>query len=399
LIANDLHWLSGSVAGFSQLLGLDAPLENRLPVAHVETLVQNYPRVFSFGPAADKTGQRPANAAQASVLDVNTEELAKMLADKKSTLRSWLAGIQDQTLSRISPIDETWQADDRAPPRIVVVSAGFHSPTTDAEKVARALHKLTNLPMCLFEYPNDAPIAESAGWLIRDMNALHGKYPTSKFTFVAHSMGGLVARGALELPNLALSGAAKPWAEQVGVDQLIQVCPPNHGSALAEYGQLLEGVEVLYRLVDRSSEKSESALLKMITDGFNEASDDLQPDSDYLQALNKVGRAAGVRYTILAGAAGPLNPLATTLMSEVWDRVSTFVDKPMGLDRRVRQIIECEELQQGKGDGVVSLTSASLEGVEDTQTIDMHHLTWIDLESEAGRRMLSAVAASLKTAP
>jgi hypothetical protein len=212
-------------------------------------------------------------------------------------------------------------------------------------------------------------------------------------------MGGLVARGALELPNLALSGAAKPWAEQVGVDQLIQVCPPNHGSALAEYGQLLEGVEVLYRLVDRSSEKSESALLKMITDGFNEASDDLQPDSDYLQALNKVGRAAGVRYTILAGAAGPLNPLATTLMSEVWDRVSTFVDKPMGLDRRVRQIIECEELQQGKGDGVVSLTSASLEGVEDTQTIDMHHLTWIDLESEAGRRMLSAVAASLKTAP
>ncbi len=385
-VADELHWVTGSVAGFARAFGVEAT-GNRLTKEQVDTLVQKYPSVFKY---------ERDTATNRQNLVVETSELAKMLADKKSNFRRWLATVDGEQLSELSKVVATWDAGNTAPPRIVIVTPGLHSPVKSAEDMALVLHKRTNLPMCVFRYPNDGPIAESSQWLIAELVKLHSQYPTSKLTIISHSMGGLVARGAIELARLDDSNSRGSVATRVGLDQLIQICPPNHGSGLSDYGPLLEAFEGLYNLTQRREDgRRNRVLVKMIADGFNEASADLNPKSEILAALNQGSRAAGVRYTILAGDAGPLKPGMTSLLGNVWDRVASAVDGPPGVDARVRDVLNCTELQRGKGDGVVSVESARLADVEDFQLFEMHHLTWADFDSEVGKSLVDAVVARL----
>ena len=185
------------------------------------------------------------------------------------------------------------------------------------------------------------------------------------------------------------------FATSVVLAQLIKVCPPNHGSALAQYGPLLESFDQLYNLTNRRDGKRPRVLLKMITDGFNEASADLDPKSDLLRDLNRCPRDANVRYSILAGNAGPLKPGMTSLLGNVWDRIATAVDKPQELDVRVRDVIDCGELQNGRGDGVVTIESARLDGVADFQVLEMHHLAFAQLDSEPGQELIRQIASRI----
>ncbi len=385
-VADELHWATGSVAGFARAFGVEAT-GNRLTRQQVDTLVEKFPSVFRIEPAADSPQQN---------LAVNTGELAKLMADKKSNFRKWLATVDGEPLSELTKVASTWDASLTAPPRIVIVTPGLHSPVKSAEDMAQVLSKRTNLPMCVFRYPNDGPILESSQWLMAELVKLHQQYPNSRLTIISHSMGGLVARGAIELARLDDVNASGSFATRVGLDQLIQICPPNHGSGLAEYGPLLEAFEQLYNLTQRREDgRRNRVLVKMIADGFNEASADLNPKSDFLTELNAGVRDPGVRYTILAGDAGPLKPGMTNLLGNVWDRIATAVDGPADIELRVRDVLNCTELQKGKGDGVVSVESARLQGVKDFQLFEMHHLTWADLDSDVGKSLVDAVVARL----
>ncbi len=392
-VANELHWVSGSVAGFARVFGIEAT-GTHITSEQLDTLVQNFPTVFSYH-ASSSTQKADSRTNE---LAVDTAALSAMLAEKKSGLRRWLAGLDGQALSEMTLIAETWPSDRsaRAPARIVIVTPGLHSPTGSAVELGKELHRRTHFPICVFRYPNDGPIAESAQWLIEELQELHRQYPTSHLTLVTHSMGGLVARGAIELSRLDDDNARSSLAARVQLDQLIQICPPNHGSALGEYGPLLEGFEQLYNLTHRREDGSrERVLVKMITDGFNEASAELNPDSDLLKELNGRERDASVRYTILAGDAGPLKPAMTGLLGGAWERLASAIQGPKEVDTRVRDLLACHELQQGLGDGVVSVDSAQLAGVDDFVLLPMHHLSWALLDTPAGQAMVDAIVARL----
>ncbi len=265
---------------------------------------------------------------------------------------------------------------------------GLHGTASGAEAVGKALHQRTNLPAYVFAYPNDGPLDESTVMLKRHLSKLHRRYPASKLTLVTHSMGGLISRALLESPQFAAPG-------HYGVDQLIQVCPPNHGSAIAEYGPLLEGVEQISKLMDRDKLQDSRLLVSMIKDGFNEAPADLRPGSEFLKSLNANPRAADVRYSIIAGTEGPLRPVVHTLLGEVWNLISENTDQPVRLNRRVTSLLECDDLKRGSGDGVVSLKSARLQGVADFETLAINHLTWGQLDSREGKLMISKIASRL----
>ncbi len=400
-ISGELHWVAGSMTAFTRVFGIQADGNQRLSAEQVDDLVHRFPQVFSYRPtpaaepaieSSSSGGTRPPSPTR---LAVDVSELSKMLANKKSALRKWLAGIQDQPLSTLDPVAGTWPDTAERPPRIVVLLAGFHSLATTAEAVGKQLHAQTNLPMSVFAYPNDAPIEESARLLNAALLRLHRTYPDSRVTLVTHSMGGLVARAALEAPAPVQAVASSARAAPMGVDQLIQVCPPNHGSALAQYGPLLEGAEQVFRIFHRSEGGRSRKLFAAIVDGFNEASTDLQPNSPFLTELNQRDRNPLVRYTILAGNDGPLRSRATQLMANVWNRIALSVDEPAEVDERIREILTCAELQQGQGDGVVSLQSAKLPGVVDVQVLSMHHLVWNELDSDAGKQMLQAISQRL----
>lgn len=401
-VSNDLHWIAGSVTAFSRVLGTDKSTANgRLTEAAITDLSNRFPNAFRI----ESTATRGITKRE---LVVDTEELSKQLADKKSALRAFLAARKGEKLASLRRVPSTWtsnsdsNAADSAvskpvtskPLRIVVVMAGLHGIDSSSEKVAMAIHERTGLPMCVFDYPNDGPIQESAGLLIPRLERLHQQHPSAMITLVSHSMGGLVSRAALEMPEL-LSGTRGSISERTGVDQLVQVCPPNHGSALAEYGPLLEVAEQAYRLVNRGSRKRERVLFRAIIDGFNEASADLAPRSKFLQELSQCRRNPEVRYSILAGSDAPLRSGTLNIFGNIWGRIASSVNEPKEIGRRVESILSCDELRKGKGDGVVSLQSAQLEGVQDFSVFEMHHLVWSELDSPAGKTMIAEVSAKL----
>lgn len=379
-VANDVHWVAAEVAAIATSVGA-ADASERLTEPQVRDLVERFPDVFSYD---------VPDPAQATQLIVHNDNLLRNLSDAKSGIRKWIATIDGKPLSSLVQVGSTWEGFLGQPRRIVVCMAGLHGLASGAEAVALALHSQTNLPTCVFAYPNDGPLTESAEMLQRELVKLHKKFPRSRITLVTHSMGGLVARSVLESTELRRSG-------NYGVDQLVQVCPPNHGSAIAEYGPLLEGVEQISRLMDRGT-RSSRELLGMIKDGFNEAPADLRPGSQFLESLNGNPRNAGVRYTVLAGSDGPLRPVVHTLLGEVWSLIEENTDEPVRLNNRVTSLLECDDLKNGSGDGVVSLTSARLEGVRDFQTLKIHHLTWGQLETKAGQLMLTEITSRLGTA-
>lgn len=385
-IADDVHWLASGVVGITRSMSYLESGDCRLSPAQVERLVARYPQIFTF---------QELTTSGKSGLAVDTEAFARRMADKKGSLRSWLAEVAGRPLSRITKVADTWNSAGESPLRVVVVAAGLHATVASAHAMAKELHARTNLPMCIFAYPNDGPLAESAVLLLHELEGLRADYPDSRITLVAHSMGGLVARAALELPLGGSATLRSPSSLQLGVDQLVQICPPNHGSALSSYAPLLEGVEQVYRLVDPGVERRRQQIFGMITDGFNEAPAELSPTSDFLRRLNRSSRDPHVRYTIIAGNAGPLRPHHTLLLGTAWDRFASVLGEPLRVDGRVRELLVCDELRDGAGDGVVSLDSARLAGVDDFVILPIHHLTWNELDSEAGGRLVTELGSRL----
>ncbi len=386
-ISKDLHWVAGSITAFTKTFEITSLVESRVEKESLDDLVRRFPKVFRY----------KGDANDPSMLIVDTESLSRQLANHKSGLRRFLAGVQGTKLTSLDKVEGTWAADEASsPPRVVVLLAGLHGTETSAAEIAKAIHRRTNLPMCVFRYPNDGPVAESAGMFVLRMEKFHQEHPSSNVTLVTHSMGGLVARAALEMNLVVASGnlVQSTVDQRTGVDQLIQICPPNHGSALAEYGPLLEGAEQLYRIINRGGRR-DRVLFRSIVDGFNEATTDLEPNSAFLRKLNACARNKNVEYTVLLGDAGPLRPAMSLLVSGIWDTIATSVEEPAELDRRIRQVVECKELQQGKGDGVVSVRSAQLPGVADQVKLPMHHLVWNELDTEAGKQLLNEVCSRL----
>ena len=387
-VSGELHWVAGSITAFSRSFGVNSNGLEYLSTDQVDELVARFPETFSY--QSDPTTQQPSVA-------VDVDQLASVLSDKKSRFRQWLSNAKQVPMATLRKLESTWPEGGAAPGRVVVVMAGLHGIESTAEAVALEIHKQTFLATCVFGYPNNAPIMESAGLLVMELQDLHREYPESKITLVTHSMGGLVSRAALEIEQQNASGRASV-KQRTGIDQLIQVCPPNHGSALAEYGPLLEGAEQVYRLVNRRSERQRLGLFRSIVDGFNEASGDIKPGSKFLSQLNAQPRNPQIDYAIIAGDDGPLRPTLTGLLGGILDRVTGSVDTPGEIDRRVRDVLSCDELQNGKGDGVVSLESAKLENVEDFVVLPIHHLVWNEPQSEAGQELVEAITSRLGVA-
>ncbi|HBE68022.1 MAG TPA: hypothetical protein DDW52_07715 [Planctomycetaceae bacterium] len=374
-VAGDIHWIPGEVAAIiGSVSKFDtSPTLTREDLAELE---QKFPNVFAI--EADPSTRQ-------EFLRIDHSELVANLSSAKSALRKMLADVDGVPLFEMRKIASTWK--DEPPQRIVVCLAGLHGSAEGAEAVGKEINRLTNLPASVFVYPNDGPLADSARGLAKELDALHRENPQASLTIVTHSMGGLVARAAIE--------SKQGNNTKFGVDQLIQVCPPNHGSAVAEYGPLLESVEQIAFLANRNANRESRGLLRMVKDGFNEAPADLRPQSEFLMQLNALPRSPQVAYTILAGDQGPLKPTVHRVLGEVWKLISDNVEEPVRLNRRVSSLLECDDLQRGKGDGVVSLKSARLAGVADFEVLPMHHLTWSQLNSKAGQRMVEEITSRL----
>jgi pimeloyl-ACP methyl ester carboxylesterase len=210
-----------------------------------------------------------------------------------------------------------------------------------------------------FNYASDAPINAAVAAFSKEMEAFHAKHPDARVHILAHSMGGLVARGYIEGHRYIHP-----------VEKFIAIAPPNHGSCWAMCRWTLEFNEQ-YWLYKTNKDWSP---MWAFTDGRGEAGDDLEPGSKFLQELNSRPRRDGVKYTIVAGN----HNTAARMGANAVDSVAGIMpDKEWWGVRHVKSSLEKAETKlrkrQGESDGVVDVESAKLEGVKDIVVLPADH--------------------------
>ena len=212
-----------------------------------------------------------------------------------------------------------------------------------------------------FNYPDDQPIAEDVALMGQHLRALHEVFPSLKLDVVAFSMGGLVTRGYVEGPDYT-----------GGVDRLILLAPPNHGSTWAPLRfalEVKEHAELWWR-------DPQWRFTWPVTDGLGEAGDDLTPGSAFLQHLEMLPRRDGVRYTIIEGDEQP----ARRLVADWLDDARTWIPgrfrlQPIGLSLYAGLTLESMKIRSGidLSDGPVTTESAFLPGVTDVVRVHADH--------------------------
>jgi pimeloyl-ACP methyl ester carboxylesterase len=251
---------------------------------------------------------------------------------------------------------------DQERPTMLLVH-GLEADATDLKPFATACRHGDIQPI-LFDYPNDGPIAWSGDRLRNDLDDLAKEYRSLKMAIVAHSMGGLVARHALE------SYDSPPGC----VTHLFMLGTPNHGTALAGAQEWIELVRAVPAGTLFSSEN--------LCDGLGEAAVDLRPESAFLKILNSRTRPAGIRYYT---GAGRRSFLAEKTRAAIERELTDFFRRrktPEEIRKVVLDALASDELRDGKGDGAVAIASARLEGVEGERIFNLNHMQLLALPAE-----------------
>jgi pimeloyl-ACP methyl ester carboxylesterase len=234
-------------------------------------------------------------------------------------------------------------------------------------------------PCALFSYPNDGPLAESGQRLAAELRKFRDQHPGRPVVLVAHSMGGLVARVAIEVPDL----------DPGNVKSLIMICTPNQGSRWAE---LPIELDIFEHLGDVHQHSLPDAFRNTVADGLNEARSDMKPQSKFLRELNARSRNSNVRYSLILGTDGPCT---AEKMIELRERTSQSLSKSRAgrvvLPKVNSFLSEFDELEQGKGDWFVSVKRGRLEGVLDTVLLPITHWTFSNGQQPAQQELFDCV--------
>jgi len=243
--------------------------------------------------------------------------------------------------------------------RSVLLLHGLEGTLAELRPLARASERAGQQTL-FFDYPNDGPVARSGERLHQELTGLARRHPQLKLTIVAHSMGGLVVRHALE--NCRPSVTC--------VSDVFMLGTPHRGSALSEGQAWLE-------LVFQSLAPDEDDW-SSLRDGLGEAAHDLQPGSRFLRGLDTRRRPPGVRYHTAAGRQGFLTPRELAEFQQRLD--ARLKERGASLLERARLaglLRQADALCTGRGDGAVTVSSARLDAADSHRTFDLSHVELI----------------------
>ncbi len=255
---------------------------------------------------------------------------------------------------------------DNAKPLVILIhgldmTRGCWDPMVDQLKPA-------GYQVACFCYPQDQPIVDDVRSFRDRMDVLRAEHPGVNVDVVAFSMGSLIARGYIEGSNYT-----------GGVDKLIMLAPPNHGSQWARLAWAAKVRQHAYLWWYEPKWKPSW----FITSGLCEAGRDLTPGSRFLADLNALPRRAGVKYTIVEGDEHPVRRLT----AEAIELSTELVPRKLEGYRWVHTVQsvlvhEAEGIRHTRGDsdGPVTHASASLDGVDDVVKVHADHQTMIDAD-------------------
>ncbi|TWU57194.1 PGAP1-like alpha/beta domain-containing protein [Rubripirellula reticaptiva] len=207
-------------------------------------------------------------------------------------------------------------------------------------------------------YDDRRSIVESANLISNKCETLFRNARVKpRLALIGHSMGGLVAREWTENPALP----------NQRITTLITVASPHLGSNWATMPPLinlladgtLEGRDLVNLLLHLPS-----------SPGVR----DLEPGSKMLETMNGRPRQNNVRYTAIVGTHCPINAEESRELRSAIRQL----DQAESFTRLIRPRIlpllnDCDELIEGKGDGVVAVSSGMIPGVADTVLVPLAH--------------------------
>ena len=248
---------------------------------------------------------------------------------------------------------------------IVLLIHGFNSATSQMSNLAKRIEKDlqtedSNVEVACFDYSSHEGIPAAAASLEASLQTLVDQNPDCTISLVTHSMGGVVSRVMIEKEDFAMAQ----------IKRLIMVAPPNHGTELAALPSGNASFDSMLAKIDRSGVRQALQTLVSIA---NVSVDDLKPDSKCLKELNAGDRNKDVAYSIILGDLGVLSALETNLLKRF---AKQFSDTELGKgENDLNSLLETlpPELLSGQGDGVVSVASGKLAGVEDTVVMSFQH--------------------------
>jgi pimeloyl-ACP methyl ester carboxylesterase len=302
------------------------------------------------GPALKVTLDRAAHRA-------NKRELKRRIRAAAGTLRQLLGDDRAEPEPGLV-LPDGWQARDASKPVVIFVH-GFNPKGNGRAGWLGSLRE-AGFATGWFRYRNEGPIDKAGQRLAKALRRFGERHPDREVALVTFSMGGLVARAAIEYPDRAPDN----------VSRLIMVAPPNHGSDLAVFGFALE---VTRYVQDLDKGDPISRFMKTLEDGLGEASNDLEPGSLFLRRLNAQKRHPEVTYTIILGTRGPLPAGHLASLRDAVDEAGEANRLVQFVRPNVQAALDLEELVRGRGDGAVSLESGRLAGVADVVTLPFDH--------------------------
>ncbi|MGB7328743.1 MAG: thioesterase domain-containing protein [Rubripirellula sp.] len=217
-------------------------------------------------------------------------------------------------------------------------------------------------------YDDRRSIPESAKLISEKFETLFRNAKASpQLALIGHSMGGLVAREWTENPSLT----------NQTITTLITVASPHQGSNWATMPPLIN------LLADGTLEGQDFVNLLLHLPS-SPGVRDLEPGSTFLRTLNGRPRRDDVRYTAIVGTHCPIS----TEESQELRSAIRQLDQAGSFTRLIRPRIlpllnDSDELTEGKGDGVVAVTSGMIPGVADTVLVPLAHSETIAPSSAA----------------
>jgi pimeloyl-ACP methyl ester carboxylesterase len=186
-------------------------------------------------------------------------------------------------------------------------------------------------------------------------------------SLVGHSMGGLVAREMVE--------GIEKCDSRIG--QLITLASPHHGSSWATLPPMLN--------LFKGDGLSETDLVDVLlhqpsSPGFC----DLIPGSPCMKAMEARSRRDDIRYTSVIGTSSPMDSQevrSLRLTLQQLDRDGSFVRL---IRPRIAPLLsDFSEIDSGTGDGMVSVTSATLPGIADNVSVSRSHFEMVRKPADA----------------
>ncbi len=293
-------------------------------------------------------------------------KLKSMVTEAIDAVPPATVGVRVLQASNGPVLDWTALADlvEPRPARLILLVHGLDEPGDVWDELAPTL-QAAGASVARFDYPNDQPIARSAEALAEAMESLHA-VGVRRVDVVAHSMGGLVTRDVLTRASI-YAGQAGETAKLPAVGRVIMIATPHRGSALARVRFLAEAREHFERWIG-SEGKDPHALLGFLKDGSGEAGTDLLPDSAFLRDLNARPLPTAVKFTSIVGVIGCV---ACDEFNELLDL--PLISQALGQQEVQRLKVQLMAFSDSLGDGIVSVESTAIPGVDDVVKLDANH--------------------------